>query len=120
MLTICKTFHFDAAHRLLDYDGPCGNLHGHRWTLEVEVKGRINPITHMIMDFGRLKELVNSSIIKKFDHQFVNTIIENPTAENMIMYIVQELQDGLLLEDPTLSRVRLYETTDSYAEWKAI
>ena len=30
---------FDSAHFLHGYEGKCSNLHGHRWTVEVEVGG---------------------------------------------------------------------------------
>ena len=30
---------FDSAHFLASYEGKCRNLHGHRWTVEVEVGG---------------------------------------------------------------------------------
>ena len=30
---------FDSAHFLAGYEGKCRNLHGHRWTVEVEVGG---------------------------------------------------------------------------------
>ena len=30
---------FDSAHFLKGYEGKCANIHGHRWTIEVSIKG---------------------------------------------------------------------------------
>jgi len=37
--------HFDAAHRLVGYDGDCSKLHGHRWeeTLAVSLQAMTDP-----------------------------------------------------------------------------
>ena len=33
-------FSFDAAHRLVGYDGKCKQLHGHIWRVIIKVKGK--------------------------------------------------------------------------------
>ena len=35
---------FDSAHFLKDYDGKCSNIHGHRWTVEIEVGAVIHHV----------------------------------------------------------------------------
>lgn len=30
---------FDSAHFLSGYKGKCSNIHGHRWKVEIQVKG---------------------------------------------------------------------------------
>lgn len=117
MQLICRRFHFDAAHKLPNYNGLCANLHGHRWFLEVEVAGNIDTHSGMIMDFGVLKNVVNFMVIDVLDHKYLNDVFENPTAENMIVWIVEQLKIGLRTYIPKLHRVRLYETPDSYTEW---
>ena len=55
------------AHLLEGYDGPCRNVHGHSYKLEVTVIGTplpdiSNPKYGMVMDFGILKEIVFKEI----------------------------------------------------------
>jgi 6-pyruvoyltetrahydropterin/6-carboxytetrahydropterin synthase len=112
-LSICKRFKFDAGHNLPDYDGPCRRPHGHTFLLEVEMKGTINPDTHMLMDFKDLKHWVESVVIDHLDHSWLNDNISYPTAEEILVWIYERLNKGRL----NLTRLRLYESEDSYVEW---
>jgi 6-pyruvoyltetrahydropterin/6-carboxytetrahydropterin synthase len=132
-ITVVKEFTFEASHYLPDHPGKCKNLHGHTYKLQVGVKGEVDPKTGMVVDFGRLKELVDSIIVEKLDHYHLNSLSfihsdlqdfpsRLPTAEQMVKWIVLTLNsyfldewEGLVL----LSFVRLYETPTSYAEWRA-
>jgi len=120
MISITKIFKFDAAHYLPNYDGCCKNLHGHSFRLEIEIIGSIQKEGSkqgMIYDFSDLKNLVNEHIIDKMDHKLLNDIFPNPTAENMLEYITTYLM-GVMDNNLILTRVRLWETDTSYAEWK--
>jgi len=120
-VSVCKTFSFDSAHYLPNYLGKCRNLHGHHWVLEVEVEGPVNPASGMVIDFARLKILVNNTVVDLLDHTCLNDLdqsfSENPTCENILMQIWARL---VFAEDRpvsvSLKRLRLYETPDSYAE----
>jgi len=126
MKTVTKVFEFDYAHYLPDYPGKCRNLHGHRGILEVEVSGlpymntSRNKFTNypgMIVDFGDLKKIVEENIIDVLDHQFLNEVkgLEVPTAENMASWMWKALQEFF---QENLVRVRVYETSTSFAEIK--
>ena len=123
MLTICKRFHFDAAHFLPAYQGKCHNLHGHRWLVDVGISGEVNPSGSekgMVMDFGRLKMIVNR-YIDQFDHQLINDIFpDDPTAENLASYFFGVIEKDLLTnyDGIILEFVRIWETEDAYAEWR--
>jgi len=118
-LSVTKIFTFDAAHKLPMYDGDCANLHGHQWTLEIEVSGPVISESGMIVDFKRLNKCVKDVIIDKMDHKYLNDVYENPTAENMTLGIVAELKPIIVAAlKVMLVRVRLYETPTSYCEWK--
>lgn len=120
MITITKRFRFDAAHFLPYYKGDCQRLHGHGYVLEVEVGGMIDFLITgeegMIIDFSKLKEIVNTNIIDKFDHHLLNDYVDNPTAEELVYVFVKILQDKLP-KRTELKSVRLYETKDSWAQW---
>jgi 6-pyruvoyltetrahydropterin/6-carboxytetrahydropterin synthase len=118
MVSITKIFKFEAAHYLPSYVGKCHNIHGHSYCLEIEVSSPI--VTEgsgqgMIMDFGLLKEIVERDVISFCDHEHLNSIFSNPTAENMVFWVKERLLDSL----PGLVRVRLWETDTCYAEWKS-
>lgn len=81
---------FDAAHRLPNYPGKCANLHGHTWSVDIEVEGLIDNKNGMVMDFTLLKKAA-SSLIEVLDHQIVNEYISNPTCENIVGWFVRHL-----------------------------
>ena len=39
MYTLISEASFDSAHFLAQYEGKCRNIHGHRWTIKVEIYG---------------------------------------------------------------------------------
>jgi 6-pyruvoyltetrahydropterin/6-carboxytetrahydropterin synthase len=125
MLSICKIFRFEAAHHLPFYSGKCHNLHGHSYVLEIEVQGGISTLstsldgtdTGMIMDFSDLKRIVEKQVIVPLDHSDLNTYFGNPTAEIMVQWIAERITDELSV-GIHLVRVRLWETVNSYAEWR--
>ena len=88
LLTVSKTFRFEAAHKLIGYDGDCANLHGHSYVLEIQVKGVVDE-QGFVMDFKELKHFVQTKVIDLLDHVYLNDIIKNPTAENIVIWIVR-------------------------------
>ncbi len=48
-----------AAHVLLDYVGKCSRIHGHNWRIEVEIEGKKNEETNMLIDFTIIKNVIN-------------------------------------------------------------
>jgi 6-pyruvoyltetrahydropterin/6-carboxytetrahydropterin synthase len=103
---VTKGFTFDAAHALTRYYGKCENLHGHTYRLEVTVEGPVHK-NGMVVDFVLLKRIVKRVVLSKLDHQNLNDHFENPSAENIAVWIWEQLQDldALLteeVEDPNL------------------
>ena len=120
---ITRSFEFEAAHHLLNYDGPCANVHGHSYKLKVTASGQIDPANTeyandcMVMDFKDLNKLVMDSVIRTHDHADLNTLYSNPTAEIMVIGIFNTIRD-LLPKDTKLECVKLWETSSSYAEYR--
>jgi len=50
MLYISREFTFDSAHKIVDYQGKCENLHGHTYRLIVTVQGELKR-DGMVLDF---------------------------------------------------------------------
>lgn len=119
MLSVCKRFEFCYGHYLPNYNGACANQHGHNSILEVEILEGVydegDIYSSMVIDFKELKKIVKEQVIDVLDHQNLNDFIFIPTAENIVRFIVAELKKPF---GDYLIRVRVYETSDSYAEWK--
>lgn len=94
-MEILYEFTFDSAHYLPNYVGKCKQLHGHTYTLKVAVDGHINPDTGMVMDFNQLKHIIQTRVIDTLDHTLLNDTIENPTSENVLLWIQDIIQPKL-------------------------
>ncbi len=112
-MQISKIFKFDSAHKLPNYSGKCANLHGHTWKLVVTFEKEVDEKTGMSMDFGEIKNIVNEKVIDKLDHRYINDLIENPTCENIILWIKEQLKEVL-----GLSEIVLHETENNYCRLK--
>ncbi len=129
---------FDSAHFLKNYPGKCGNLHGHRWRVIVEISGnKLNgsgQTEGMLIDFIELKNVLKD-ICDNLDHCLIyesgslhpETVIalkaENfrlmevpfrPTAENFAKYFYQEIAD----HNYHPHRVEVYETPENCAAYE--
>ena len=126
-ITVVKEFTFDAAHCLPNYEGPCCQLHGHTYRLQVGVRGPVDSISGMVIDFGEMKAVVENEVVSYLDHQYLNQVTflgfpaDMPTAENMLRWMVEVLQQRLsnFLTGRDVVLVRLWETPTSYAEWRS-
>jgi 6-pyruvoyltetrahydropterin/6-carboxytetrahydropterin synthase len=108
-LIISKRFRFEAAHRLPRYKGPCFALHGHSYELHVTLELPVDPETGMTLDFFVLEAGVKARVLDRLDHRNINDTLENPTAENIAVWIWEQLKPGF----PQLTEIRLFETPDS-------
>jgi 6-pyruvoyltetrahydropterin/6-carboxytetrahydropterin synthase len=102
--------------------GKCNNPngHGHNYTLEVTVKGEIDPRSGFVVDLKQLKDTMNSEVLDAMDHRFLNKEVEEfskliPTTENLAIAIWQRLVSKLKVA--RLHRVRVYETSDLFVDF---
>jgi 6-pyruvoyltetrahydropterin/6-carboxytetrahydropterin synthase len=109
--------HFDAAHALRGYQGKCENLHGHRFEVEVTVRGETLNEIGVVYDFVALKEHL-SGVLGHFDHTSLNDNPPfdeiNPSSENIARIIFQELKFRL---GDSLASVRVWESPDACATY---
>lgn len=137
MITVTKTVKFDAAHVLTNHDGLCKNLHGHTYRVDVSVTQDENDDRDMVIDFKDLKHIANEAICDSFDHAFIFNresegereiaavvgkygmrTVELPfrsTAENLARHFYSMLKERV----PGLSAVKVWETAESCAEYRA-
>jgi len=112
-MLLTKKFEFDAAHKL---DKKLGEkearIHGHRYVLEITVKGPVSDgITMSVED---IKECVQKNVTDKLDHTMLNDIIDNPTLENIVIWVWKELKDRL----PLLYEIKLSETPNNFVTYR--
>jgi len=130
MFEISVKSHFCGAHKLNGYIGPCANLHGHNWEVEIFLRGTQTNRLGMLVDFKNVKEIINRVLVK-LDHQNLNALPifkkTNPTAENIAKFIFDELFPKFNSSNPPatlgvalragcrLHRVRVSETAGTAA-----
>src|SRR5512138_711559 len=90
-MKLVKRFTFDAAHFLPNHSGKCKQLHGHTYTLDIIICGKVNPDTGMVVDFHDIDYIVKSRVLPELDHHCLNDVISNPTAENVAAHIYSTL-----------------------------
>lgn len=129
MIYITKKMYFSAAHRIFNPElsdeqnnkiyGKCNNYngHGHNYTLEVTVKGEVNPTTGYVMDLKKLKSIIKDEIIEKLDHKHLNYDVEFlqgiiPTAENLCIAFWGILQERI--SEAEIYEIKLYESPNSW------
>lgn len=113
---------FDAAHWLNDYKGKCAKIHGHTWKVECIIKGERLNKQGMIIDFGIVKEKLKE-IISTLDHNIVNFVVDQPTAENISKYIYEKMYSWLRFYSVNktgiqyfLEKITVFETKDNFFE----
>lgn len=117
---VSREFTFDSAHHLHCYDGKCANLHGHTYRLQVVMCGTTDE-RGIVIDFADIKRMTEERVLSKLDHRYLNEVLPpmNTTAENMVVWIYEQIRDGLAAESEyehvALEEVRLWETPTSYA-----
>ena len=102
--------------------GKCNNPngHGHNYTLEVTVKGKVDPRSGFVVDLKQLKDVMSREVLDALDHRHLNLEVPEfrdriPTTENLAIAIWQRLQPKL--EVAQLHRVRVYETVDLFVDF---
>lgn len=110
--TLFKDFSFEAAHFLphVPAGHKCRRLHGHSFTVRIEITGETDPYSGWVMDFAELKSYF-APLYERLDHHYLNEIpgLENPTSEVLARWIWDNLKPGLT----QLSAVSVKETCTS-------
>lgn len=135
---ITKKIETETGHRLINYEGKCAHLHGHRYQWEVTVMAADLDETGFVIDYGDLKDILNMTI-DELDHAFIfsdqdplitcspvtaqrrfqatngdkgriHIVPFNPTTENLLPWVGSMVADMLDQVFPG-KRVELYKIT---------
>lgn len=132
MLHVTQTFEFAAAHRLhcpsmSDEEnracfGKCNNAngHGHNYVLEVTQAGHGDGRSSDLLPVPAFERIVKERVIDRFDHKHLNEDCPefrelNPSVENIARVIWTLLENSV--SPARLARVRVWETSKTYAEY---
>ncbi|CAB0034798.1 unnamed protein product [Trichogramma brassicae] len=99
--------------------GKCNNYwgHGHNYTVEVTVRGPVDPKTGMVMNISDLKVYMKKILMDQLDHKnldkdvpyFKNVV---STTENVAIYVFDEIKK-LLPKPELLYEVKIFETDNN-------
>ena len=135
MVYLTRLERFNAAHKLYvthwseeknkEIFGKCSNKnwHGHNYALYVTVKGTPDITTGFIIDAKKLSNIIKSSVTDKLDHSNLNLDVDfipeniQPTTENLVLLIWNQLNEPILAEGAHLHCIKLYETENIFAEY---
>ncbi len=138
-ITIMKQIDFCAGHRLVGHGGKCENLHGHNYRLQLYVTAEQLDEVGRVIDFVQLRDLFKYWIDQHWDHGFVLAEFDrnaidavkqvqpnklflipwNPTAENMVRYLMEYVAPEIVRNSQrriSVSKIILWETETSFAE----
>ena len=121
---LTRRYLFSASHRLHCDEmsaqenqaiyGKCNNPHGHghNYSVEVTVAGRVDPRTGMVCNLVDLDSFVHEKILERFGHQNLNMLPEFqgtvPTTENLCVEVFDIFEEGF--HHAQVDKVRIEET----------
>jgi 6-pyruvoyltetrahydropterin/6-carboxytetrahydropterin synthase len=131
-VTVTRRLRFNAAHRVHNpalseaenarMFGKCNNpnWHGHNYTLDVSVEGKIDEATGYVCDLSHLKAIVEREVIDHVDHKNFNLDVSFmkgviPTSENIVVAFWKILSPSVV--PARLTKLVLWETENNYVEY---
>lgn len=131
MYQIVKSITFCYGHRLINYEGPCADLHGHNARADIMLASDKLDDRGMVVDFGDIRSVIKTWIDATLDHtlllnkdDYIGKLLAdnnekfyvmdaNPTAENIAKLIFEyAAEQGF----PVVS-VTLWESDTSFARY---
>jgi 6-pyruvoyltetrahydropterin/6-carboxytetrahydropterin synthase len=122
---ICRSPELSDAENERVYGAAANPLgHGHNYIVEVAIAGEPDPVTGMILDLKRLKEILEARVLDIYDHRLLNREVAPfdrivPTVENIAIDIWERLEAHI---DETgrarLHSVRVHETNELFVEYR--
>lgn len=120
---ICRSAQLTDAENERVYGAAANPLgHGHNYVVEVAIEGEPDPVTGMILDLKRLREILEDKVISVYDHRLLNREVEPflhtvPTVENIAIDIWNRVAP-CIVGRATLHSVRVHETSELSVEYR--
>ena len=95
--------------------------HGHNFAVDVTLEGEPDPVTGMVYDLKKLKQVLQVEVVDPFDHRFLNVEAPPfdrviPTLENLAVEIWRRVAPNFSGTPVRLHSVRVAESEDLYVE----
>ena len=126
-VSVTREYAWEMGHALANHDGKCFNPHGHNYRAEVEFSGPITRESGMVVDFAELDKRIEPYLKEHYDHKFLfnkedkrfsedygTKVDKEPTAENLALWIWQELET-MFGTRTNLDRITVWETDKASA-----
>lgn len=120
---ICRSPRLSDEENLRVYGAASNPLgHGHNYIVDVTLEGEPDPVTGMILDLKRLKEVLEETVLNVYDHRLLNREVEPfgqlvPTVENIAIDIWRRLAPRFA-GPARLHAVRVEESGDLWVEYR--
>lgn len=137
LITCTRRIEFDAAHRVMEHESKCKDLHGHRYTVEATFAGTGLDTLGRVIDFAEVRRVLGAWIDANWDHatilfdqdkalgekissvtgQTIFYLPYNPTVENLAKYLLETVCPSLFSgSDASCQRIKIWETPNCSAE----
>jgi len=107
---------FNSAHALRGYNGPCENLHGHTWKVQIYFNGKTLNKIGILIDFREVKAKLKD-VLAGLDHKNLNDLPEfkkiNPSCELLAKLIFEKLREQI----KGLTKVTVWESEKTSASY---
>jgi 6-pyruvoyltetrahydropterin/6-carboxytetrahydropterin synthase len=120
---ICRSAELTDAENDRVYGAAANPLgHGHNYVVEVAIEGDPDPVTGMILDLKRLREILEDKVLNIYDHRLLNREVEPfnrvvPTVENIAIDIWNRIV-GSISGRAKLYAVKVHETNELSVEYR--
>jgi 6-pyruvoyltetrahydropterin/6-carboxytetrahydropterin synthase len=120
---ICRSAQLTDAENERVYGAAANPLgHGHNYVVEVGIEGEPDPVTGMILDLKRLREILEDKVLNVYDHRLLNMEVEPfdhvvPTVENIAIDIWNRLAP-CVHGRARLYSVKVHETNELSVEYR--
>lgn len=134
MNTCTRILEWDMGHRVLNHEGKCARLHGHRYSAHVTATAEVLDDVGRVVDFGVIKTALGNWVDATWDHKtmlfsadkqlidalpsdHVVVVHYNPTAENIARLLYGQAVTQLSAFGVLIQKVRVWETPNCYADY---
>ena len=130
MPQITRRYTFCAAHQYWNKNwdkfkneeefGPDIYVHGHNYTVDITIGGKVNPENGFIINLKIIDNIVDK-IVSEIDHSQIEKDIEwfkgkQPSSENLSIYFWENIISQIP-QTTKLKRVRIYETPRIFTDY---
>ncbi len=106
MIKCTKKIEFDAAHRIIGHDGGCQMVHGHRYVVKITFESSDVDKMGMVIDFRIIKAKFKDWIDKNWDHNIILHVDDRQLGEMIASYTQQKV--FYMQQNPTAENIAIY------------